>query len=399
MRRTLLIAAVAGVAAPGSARAGGFAVSEQSAVAGGSGGASTARSDDAGAAWYNPAALADGGGLRIGAGLFAALASVSAEGLGGEWSAETERGLKMPATVQASFASGRWVAGLSVGVPFGSGVSWPEDWPGRHEIRASRIAVIRAAPFFGWRFGRLRLAAGIHVDAASLDIVRGLDFIDAEGDVDIDLDGWGIGVHAAAFAALGSGIDLGLTYKSRTSLDLDGVADFEAPAAFSMKAADQRAGAAVTLPDRISLGARWQRGELAVLGDLELTLWGVNRELVVDFERDQTPDARQSNDWSATLALRAGAEWQAGPTTLLRGGAFFDPTPIGAETLAPSSPDGNRVGASLGVSQRLPGALHVDGFYTHLRVIGRASASMESLSARYSGSAHFAGIGLRWQPD
>src|SRR5690606_33403542 len=67
---------LAGVA---TARAGGFAVAEQSAVAGGTAGASTARSDDAGAAWYNPAALTDGGGLRLGAGFLAAMPSLHAE--------------------------------------------------------------------------------------------------------------------------------------------------------------------------------------------------------------------------------------------------------------------------------------------------------------------------------
>ncbi len=44
------------------ASAAGFALVEQSAVAGATGGAGVARSTDPAAAWYNPAALADGGG-------------------------------------------------------------------------------------------------------------------------------------------------------------------------------------------------------------------------------------------------------------------------------------------------------------------------------------------------
>ena len=43
------------------ARAGGFELAEQAASASGAGSASTARDDDASAAWFNPAALADDG--------------------------------------------------------------------------------------------------------------------------------------------------------------------------------------------------------------------------------------------------------------------------------------------------------------------------------------------------
>ena len=57
-----LVTAIAALTLAPHAHAGGFALTEQNAVAGGTAGASTARSDDAGAAWYNPAALADDAG-------------------------------------------------------------------------------------------------------------------------------------------------------------------------------------------------------------------------------------------------------------------------------------------------------------------------------------------------
>jgi len=66
------------IAGAGQARAAGFAVAEQSASAGGTAGAATARSGDPAAGWYNPAALADGAGLRLGLGVLLALPSVSA---------------------------------------------------------------------------------------------------------------------------------------------------------------------------------------------------------------------------------------------------------------------------------------------------------------------------------
>jgi hypothetical protein len=71
---------------PSVARAGGYAIGEQSVVAAGSGGASTAR-DDAGAAWYDPAALIDGDGWRFGINVVAAGGGGRGPAPAGAWSA------------------------------------------------------------------------------------------------------------------------------------------------------------------------------------------------------------------------------------------------------------------------------------------------------------------------
>src|SRR5205814_5186542 len=63
-----------------------------------------------------------------------------------------------------SFARDRWAAGVSLGIPFGSGISWPATWPGRHEIVATDLKGFRAAPFVAYRVGKLRVSAGAHVD-------------------------------------------------------------------------------------------------------------------------------------------------------------------------------------------------------------------------------------------
>ena len=64
------------LAVPQLAHAGGLAVGEQNAVSAGTAGAGAARDDDPGAAWHDPAALADGGGWRVGFSLVGAHPSV-----------------------------------------------------------------------------------------------------------------------------------------------------------------------------------------------------------------------------------------------------------------------------------------------------------------------------------
>src|SRR5512134_4029232 len=92
------------VAAAGPAHAGGFALGEQTTTSSGTGGAGAARDDEAGAAWTNPAALADGGGLRLGLGIMFAHPAVDAEAMDGSWSASTDGGWATPPQLQASLA-------------------------------------------------------------------------------------------------------------------------------------------------------------------------------------------------------------------------------------------------------------------------------------------------------
>jgi long-chain fatty acid transport protein len=394
--KTAVIAFSLVAAAAASARAGGFEVAEQSASAGGAGGTGAAREGDPSAAWYNPAALVDGAGIRIGAGLTAAMASLHADAMDGSWSESTEGGPAPLPALQASWAGGDWAAGVSVGVPFGADVEWPEDWPGRHEIIASRILVVRAAPFVGWRSGRWRLAGGIHVDTGEMRVRRSLDFIDAEGDVQLALRGAGVGVDLAAFVRAAEHLDFGLTYKSRTDMTLEGEADFTTPDAFSTKAADQDASSSLTLPDRIAAGVAWRRGSWTLLADVELAAWQVRDQVVIDFARDETPDVSQETDWGATVTVRGGAEWRGGPW-VARGGLYRDPTPSPAATLSPTSPDSTRLGASLGLGRALGPSWAVDAFYGFMHLEERASENPDSMAARYGGHAHLVGAGLRYQ--
>ena len=82
----------------------------------------------------------------------------------------------------------------------------------------------------------------------------------------------------------------------------------------------------------------------------------------------------------------------------LRGGALYDPSPAPADTLAPTSPDADRLGVTAGVGYRLGGGVAVDAFYQYLHLRGRSAAGDENLAARYGGHAHLIGAGVRWAP-
>jgi long-chain fatty acid transport protein len=393
----ICLALAASVLVASSAHAGGFAVSEQTAVSAGTGGAGAARADDPGAAWHQPAALADGGGLRLDIALIFARPSLEARALDGSWSESNDAAWATPPHLDVSFAHGRWAAGISLGIPFGSGVTWPTDWQGRHEIIASDLKVFRAAPFVAWSFGKLRVAAGAHADFGRLQIQRNLDFIDMEGDVAIDMDGRGFGIDAAAYYQARPDLAFGVVYRGATTMPLAGGANFTAPDAFAAKVPDQNAASSIALPAQLAIGGRYQRGSYALLADLEWTRWSTNERLVVDFEEMATPDVVQMQGWRNTLSARAGGEYTRG-RLILRHGTYVEQSPAPVDRLAPSSPDANRLGLVAGASWKVNRSLRVDGFLEQMFLLRRDSENTEALPASYGGRATLAGIGLAWMP-
>jgi len=378
---------------PVTAHAGGLEVGEQNAVSAGTAGAGAARADDPGAAWHDPASLADDGGWRVGFSLLAARPSVETTSAAG--TTDSAASWQTPPHLDVSYAQDRWAAGVAVGVPFGGGITWPSSWPGATEAVQTQLLDIRTAPFAAYRVGPVRLAGGVHFDAARLQIARNLDFIDTQGNVQLDMAGHGWGVDASAYYPARPDLDIALAYHGRTHIAFAGNANFTAPDAFSEKTPDQHASTGMTMPDQVVLGAAYRRDALTILGEVEYTRWSVDPDTTVHFEMPQTPDAVQVNGWHNTFTERAGAEWRRQGLTV-RGGAYYDPSPVPAAHLTPSSPDSSRIGVTAGASYRLAPAWTADAFAEQMWLLTRQTTSMDTMPATFGGSAIVVGAGVRW---
>lgn len=393
MKRLWIVALVC-IGLPLPAFAGGFAVGEQSARTAGAGSAGAAGTGDASSAWFNPAAApADGWYAAVGVNALRPALSASSE----SFQAQSRAVVKTPPHAYLTYGTEHLVTGVSVNVPFGSSVTWPDDWDGRFEAVDSSIQVVRVAPFAGWRFERLRLAAGPHVDWMTVGSARKIDFVDTQGDVDLALSGVGVGAHAAVQYVAHEQVIVGITFKSPTHVRLDGDADFTVPEEFNQNAPDQGASSAMTLPAQLVLGVRYQATpDWAFLVDSGLTTWGSYQELRVDFESDATTDLVRPTEWENQVWLRAGAEYALAEKWVVRGGGFFDPTPAPASTLVPSSPDGDRLGLTAGASWQMSEAMSLDGFVAVVQLLERSSANPESLGASYAGRIYMGGVGIRF---
>lgn len=386
-----------------AALASGFEVPWQSARVSGMGGAGTALSEDAAAAWYNPAALADGAGLRAAGGASLALARVQAEALptspDAPWSAQTVTPPAFPPWASVSYARGRFAGSASFNAAYAGGVLWPEDWPYRFDVIASSPQFLRSTAAGAVAIGPVRFALGAHLDAGSLSVRKATDHISEEGQVELLLRGRGVGLDAAVFVAPTEHLSIGASYKSRTALDLAGEADFDVPAPFAAQYPDQAVSAQWTLPDRLAVGVSVQGGAWRGSLDGVLTTWSVNDTLTFDFSEEATSDLTQTQLWRNSFALRGGAEWSPGRFQL-RGGLGLDGLPQApppASTLGPASPDCKRISISLGGSVDLAEQVALDLFLEHMVLLPRESESEDAPLARYSGHAELVGLGIRWR--
>jgi long-chain fatty acid transport protein len=339
---------------PAVAGAGGFVLPEQTGEALGMGGAVSASTLEPGAVWYDPAALVfvEGVQASLSSTLFLAQAQFTLRDGGEEVQADPTRQL-----VPSFFASGRVAdrvaLGLGVSVPFGLGVKWADDWPGREHGIESSLDVLNVNPVVAYRIlPQLSIAAGFDLMKAAVDIRRGLPTSGTDT-LRIAGDAWGYGANVAVlYRILPERLHAALSYRSRAELELDGLADFEvAEPVFGGRLFDQPGTATLTLPDIVTLGVMYRPHPSVRIGlDGHAVLWSTYDRIPIDFEDPATPDAELVPDYHDAVNVRAGAEW----STPLRGlrarlGFVVDPNAAPEHGISPALPDGDRFDASAGV--------------------------------------------------
>ncbi len=383
------------------AHAGGFEVMQQGAAAGGTAHAGTALVDRAESAWFNPAALTDGAGMRLGLGLSVASSTITGtsrpDAALPAWQASTTTPIGLPPYAYLSYAQGSWAIAISANAPFGGGIRWPEGWPGRFESLESRPLFFRVAGNVAYRIGPVALGAGVHVDTGGLLIARATDHVSEEGRATLQLRGTGVGGDGYLHARIGAHATLGASYKSRTSLALLGEADFNVPPAFGERYPDSQVFARWTLPDRAALAFAWNEEDWGTTVEVGLTVWGVNDVLALDFEAEAIADTDVQNQWRTAAVLKAGAWGQLHDLVALRGGLYLDGipgAPANPAYLSPSSPDSPRLGGTLGLGITAHRFVQIDLYGEGLGLLGVTSLGTETLEATYRGWAITGGVSL-----
>lgn len=385
----------------GVAHASGFVLYDQSAAALAQGSAVVGNVSEPAANWFNPAGLAFAPAAAGSATLSLAIANTRFAPPSGT----PVRSDLAPQVVPNAFVSlpvsARATLGLGVFAPYGFAVNWPSAWAGREKAISVRVAVVAANLNFAWRFSdRLAGAVGVAPLYGRVAFAVGLPAsVGSRGD--LEGSDWDWQANAAVMWKLAPNrFHLGAAYRGlntggRSRLGLEGEANFTVTSASLAETfADQRARATLPLPDLASLGAtffpsrHWQVGL-----QIDYTRWSVFDRLEITFERPTTPRQiieRRSRD---AASLRAGASFSGWrPGIELRAGLTFEQTTGRKESLAPSAPDGDRVGVSVGVGL-MRQRYRVDFGYLLLALLpAEAAGGLEGPAGTYTTLAHVLGL-------
>jgi long-chain fatty acid transport protein len=371
---------------PGAAHGAGFGLYEQGARALGSGGAFTARVDDASALFFNPAGLGklEGGNVVLGTSwIFVTREFAGDDPYPGRGVRETSPDHSFfPSHVYWGHrVSPELAVGFGVYNPFGLTTEWenPESFSGRFISSKASLTpfcfnpglAVNLGPWFRAGFGLMAVHSTLELrrnvarpnplgDPGVLD----LGTLVLEGDNGLDF-GVNLGIQIDA----ADRVTLGANYRSGIEAEFEGDADFTFegtgtaldPQLQLLFPADQPVSTELTFPEMLVVGAAVEVGKRwSVEADLGWTGWSAFDRLDIRFE-DASLNTTLVQRWEDVFFYRLGTEFGIAPDTWLRLGYYYDEVPQPTRALSPILPDNNRHGLSAGIGKSW-GKWTVDAF-------------------------------------
>ena len=379
--------------ASGASFAAGYQVDTHAARATGMATAVTAAIDDPSAVLYNPAGISQGTGFSFYLGDTLIIPAFDATYQGTKYQAN-----RTPIPPPHLYATFGITDDLSVGVGlfslYGSALGWGADFPGRFVTASSSLSTYNINPEVAYRFGPLKIGAGLQIVRGTVELKQAIGFVDSDGSADIGGGGWGFGGNAGLqVEVVPKAFWAGLSYRSAVKLPLSGSAHFSnVPADFQSLVHDQNVKTRVALPDTVNLGIAYQPIHELRLGlDADYTAWQHFHDLTIRFD-DPRLNATTVKRWHHTINVHLGGELTLAEHFDVRAGVIYDPTASPSDTIGPDLPDSNRVNLALGVG------FHTGGFRADLGYQAVFLATVDStyaaFPATYSGNAQVLGLSL-----
>jgi long-chain fatty acid transport protein len=393
MKKTLSLVALL---AAGTSQAAGFQINTQSARSTGMGNASVSALNDAAAIYYNAANILGDKKLEVAVGDTGILPSLKFTPVGG-----TQQGQKTtlspPPHVFATYKlMDNLAVGLGVYTPFGARSRWTDDFTGRFRARESAMAVYNINPTVAYApHERVRVGVGLDIGRATLELKRGLDFVESEGNVHLGGSAWGVGFNAGVQGVVVPKLlTVGAHYRHQMALTFKGNADFQnIPDAFQGRLADTTVEGDVMLPGSLAAGfALTPLERLTVAFDANWVRWSTFKQLAIEFPENPALNNPLQKRWKSTWNFHLGAEYGVTEALQVRAGFVIDPSPSPDDTLTPDLPDSDRLAVTAGAGYAF-GALRADLGYQFVTLSDKVS-SAPGMPGTYNGTAHVFGLTL-----
>ncbi|MCA5003920.1 OmpP1/FadL family transporter [Sphingobacterium bovistauri] len=396
------------LASPTLTFAQGSQVNTQGIRALGMSGAGSALFVDETSIFYSPGALAKATENSISIGASAVMYRSAFKEVNSNVQHDTEFQISPPFSVFASFGpkNSWWKAGIGVYTPFGGGVNWGTEWPGRFELNHLSMRAIYIQPTLSFKITEnFGIGGGFVYNIGSVDLSRSIPVFDQNGNpgrAELNGIGTGMGYNVGIHYNLEDDFAISLSYRShvRTKLE-DGDAVFTVPTALSTSFPNTKFSAELPLPSSFNLGIAFPLGDKVDLAaDATFIGYSIYEKLVFDYEQN-TPvlsDTEQIKDYENALSAKVGLNIHANEKLDLRFGTGYVYTPVRSKYVYAETPDNNRVMGSIGFTYNISDKFDFSGAYTLQRIIERTTTNIATgMSGTYKTNIHAPGISLTYK--
>lgn len=323
-------------------------------------------------------------------------------------------------------------AGLALTTPYGSSNDWGKNWVGANLVQKISMESFSYQPTISWKIldnfsigGGLMMAYGIVDMSKALLMARDVPVLPLEGDVSV----MGIDLHGKSNVALGYNVgvmwdindqwSVGASYRSRMHLKVKhGSAKLnyistqiqniiEKVIPVLPKLEEATFASQLPLPGNLTIGVNYKptdRWQVAL--DAQMVGWKAYDMLKITFNEKDVQGFNQQlvKNYKQTITVRLGAQYALNEKVDLRGGVYFDQSPVRKEYYNPETASMNKIGISAGCSfrpvERLSlnfGLLYIaglnrDGSYTVKSIAGKES----TFSGHYSSFAIAPTVGVSY---
>jgi long-chain fatty acid transport protein len=381
------------------ARAAGIALDVQSGRGTGMAGAVAAMIDDSSAIFYNPAGIAQGRTLDVQVGDTLIMPSFQFTSPNGVSTGNAFEAVPPFTAYESGGITDDFSIGIGVFTPYGLTLAWPTDWAGRDQITKATFHTFDFNPTVAYRFGPLRIGAGLQLVRATVDLQKQIETGQGEASTELGAGTWGFGGNVGVqFEAVPRYLSLAVAYRSAVKFDFDGDSHFSnVPVTFQSVFRDQRVTTSLVTPDSVQIGVASHPIESLVLdADVMWYGWEKFRSIDIMFPNNPTLDTTEPKNWSNTVNVHVGGEGTIDPSWKVRAGMMYDPSPSPDDTLLPDVPDASRLNFAVGASYYHPCGFHVDLGYQLIFFFKRTSTAVQ-FPGDYSGIVNLVGLSVGYR--
>jgi long-chain fatty acid transport protein len=406
---TLLLSTATLVSLVLQVKAGGFQLNAQGAKQLGMGHVGTGLATDASALFFNPGAIsfADSARLRISAG--GTFIKANVQYINGNYSQRNIPHLGTPVNFYASYQLIKNVPlniGLAVYTPFGSHLEWDKNWVGSAVIQEIKLKTIFYQPTVSYQIGKyFGIGVGYVIATGDFAIKKSIPLANQQGEFgQAQLSGKasGTGLNVGIFVNLTDKWNFGMNYRSRVTAKVKkGTAKFTTPSYVAPYfPATNNFTTQLNLPDVFTVGASYKYNDkLTLATDIVFTDWSSYDSLIFDFEvnTEKLKDTHQGKKWKGSYTYRVGANYKVNDALAVRGGIYYDATPVINDYLSAETPDGDKLGLTAGASYKVGKHFSMDAALLFVDVFARKGGSVETnFYGTYKAKAVGASIGLNF---